>query len=214
MSIIIIIICERLQGVRGGRPSPRCQCSFGALVSNYTVSEIRCVLRSFLCNISLLKRPIPFTFSPLADSSSLVNDVRQELSTFQPSGNFRPLQWQSYKLRFFTCRSIKSNFSHHAINGINVHCWTVDLSCLFPLRNGRIWMNPCQLHLIQWYYTLVTRCNAVVQNIYNVLFTPKKTEHDVKIVKIVNVFKKIRTIAILMRKDVQNPGKLVWRCYD
>ena len=39
---------------------------------------------------------------------------------------------------------------------------------------------------------------------------PKKTEHDVKIVKIVNVFKKIRTIAILMRKDVPNPGKLVW----
>ncbi len=43
-----------------------------------------------------------------------------------------------------------------------------------------------------------------------VLFTPKKTEHDVKIVKIVNIFKKIRNIAILMRKDVPNPGKLVW----
>ena len=46
--------------------------------------------------------------------------------------------------------------------------------------------------------------------IVKVLFTPKKTEHDVKIVKIVNVFKKIRTKAILMRKDVPNPGKLVW----
>ena len=45
---------------------------------------------------------------------------------------------------------------------------------------------------------------------YYILFTPKKTEHDVKIVKIVNVFKKIRTIAIFMRKDVPNPGKLVW----
>ena len=43
-----------------------------------------------------------------------------------------------------------------------------------------------------------------------VLFTPKKTEHDVKKVKIVKVFKKIRTIAIFMRKDVPNPGKLVW----
>ena len=42
------------------------------------------------------------------------------------------------------------------------------------------------------------------------LFTPKKTEHDVKKVKIVKVFKKIRTIAIFMRKDVPNPGKLVW----
>ena len=45
---------------------------------------------------------------------------------------------------------------------------------------------------------------------YEVLFTPKKTEHDVKKVKIVKVFKKIRTIAIFMRKDVPNPGKLVW----
>ena len=38
----------------------------------------------------------------------------------------------------------------------------------------------------------------------------KKMEHDVKIVKIVNVFKKNQTIAILMRKDMPNPGKLVW----
>ena len=38
----------------------------------------------------------------------------------------------------------------------------------------------------------------------------KKTDHNIKIVKIVKVFKKIRTIAILMRKDVPNPGKLVW----
>ena len=43
-----------------------------------------------------------------------------------------------------------------------------------------------------------------------ILFTPKKTERDVKKVKIVKAFKKIRTIAIFMRKDVPNPGKLVW----
>ena len=43
-----------------------------------------------------------------------------------------------------------------------------------------------------------------------VLLTPKKTEHHLKIIKIVDVFKKIRTIAILMRKDVPNPEKLVW----
>ena len=42
----------------------------------------------------------------------------------------------------------------------------------------------------------------------------KKTEHDVKKVKLVKVFKKIRTIAIFMRKDVPNPGKLVWWPYD
>ena len=47
-----------------------------------------------------------------------------------------------------------------------------------------------------------------------VLFTPKKTEHNVKIVKIVNVFKKIWTITILIRKDVPTPGKLVWGPYD
>ena len=50
----------------------------------------------------------------------------------------------------------------------------------------------------------------IVLKCTNLLFMPKKMEHDVKIVKIVNVFKKIRTIAILMRKDVPNPGKLVW----
>ncbi len=38
----------------------------------------------------------------------------------------------------------------------------------------------------------------------------KKTDHDIKKVKIVKVFKEIRTIAILMRKDVRNPRKLVW----
>ena len=43
-----------------------------------------------------------------------------------------------------------------------------------------------------------------------VLLAPKKTDNDVEIVKIVNVFKKIRTIAILMRKDVPNQEKLVW----
>ena len=37
-----------------------------------------------------------------------------------------------------------------------------------------------------------------------------KTEHDIKIVKIKKVFKEIWTIAILMHKDVQNSGKLVW----
>ena len=42
----------------------------------------------------------------------------------------------------------------------------------------------------------------------------KKTDNDVEIVKIINVFKKIWTIAILMRKDVPNPGKLVWGPYD
>ena len=47
-----------------------------------------------------------------------------------------------------------------------------------------------------------------------VLLAPKKTDNDVEIVKIVNVFKKIWTIAILMRKDVPNPGKLVWGPYD
>ena len=48
----------------------------------------------------------------------------------------------------------------------------------------------------------------------DILFTPKKTEHDVEIVRIVNIFNRIRTIASLMRKDVPNPGKLVWGPYD
>ena len=46
------------------------------------------------------------------------------------------------------------------------------------------------------------------------LLALKKTDNDVEIVKIINVFKKIWTIAILMRKDVPNPGKLVWGPYD
>ena len=46
------------------------------------------------------------------------------------------------------------------------------------------------------------------------LLTPKKTEHHIEIIKIVNVFKKIWTIVILMRKDVPNPEKLVWGPYD
>ena len=47
-----------------------------------------------------------------------------------------------------------------------------------------------------------------------VLLAPKKTDNDVEIVKIVNVFKKIWKKAILMRKDVPNPEKLVWGPYD
>ena len=47
-----------------------------------------------------------------------------------------------------------------------------------------------------------------------VLFAQKKTDNDVEIVKIVNIFFKIWTIAILMHKDVPNPGKLVWGPYD
>ena len=47
-----------------------------------------------------------------------------------------------------------------------------------------------------------------------ILLAPKKTDNDVEIVKIVNVFKKNWTIAILMRKDVPNPEKLVWGPYD
>ena len=46
------------------------------------------------------------------------------------------------------------------------------------------------------------------------LLALKKTDNDVEIVKIINVFKKIWTIAILMRKDVPNPGKLVWGPYE
>ena len=42
----------------------------------------------------------------------------------------------------------------------------------------------------------------------------KKTDNDVEIVKIVNVFKENWTKAILMRKDVPNPGKLVQGPYD
>ena len=42
----------------------------------------------------------------------------------------------------------------------------------------------------------------------------KKRSTVFRIVKIVEVFKTIWTIAILMREDVQNPGKLVWRRYD
>ena len=52
--------------------------------------------------------------------------------------------------------------------------------------------------------------HSICLSILHLLFTPKKTEHDIKIVKIVNVFKEIRTITILMRKDVRNSGKLVW----
>ena len=50
--------------------------------------------------------------------------------------------------------------------------------------------------------------------LFLVLLAPKKTDNDVEIVKIVNVFKRIWTITILMRKDVPNPGKLVWGLYD
>ena len=46
------------------------------------------------------------------------------------------------------------------------------------------------------------------------LLALKKMDKDVEIVKIINVFKKIWTIAILMRKDVPSPGKLVWGPYD
>ena len=50
------------------------------------------------------------------------------------------------------------------------------------------------------------KCNCTIaKNL--LLLAPKKTDNDVEIVKIVNVFKKIWTIAILMRKDVPNPGK-------
>ena len=47
-----------------------------------------------------------------------------------------------------------------------------------------------------------------------ILLAPKKTDNDVEIVKIVNVFKKIWAIAIWMRKDVPNPVKLVWGPYN
>ena len=56
----------------------------------------------------------------------------------------------------------------------------------------------------------MTHPHTMIQLI-EILLTPKKTDHDIKIVK---VFKEIRTIAILMRKDARNPGKLVWRRYD
>ena len=46
------------------------------------------------------------------------------------------------------------------------------------------------------------------------LLALKKTDKNVEIVKIINVFKKNWTIAILMRKDVPNPGKLVWGPYN
>ena len=42
----------------------------------------------------------------------------------------------------------------------------------------------------------------------------KKRSTVFKIVKIVEVFETIWKIAILMREDVQNPEKLVWRRYD
>ena len=67
---------------------------------------------------------------------------------------------------------------------------------------GYPWGPPPQFSIItpyQWFYYLRQK---------------KKTDNDVEIVKIVNVFKKIWTIAILMRKDVPNPEKLVWGPYD
>ena len=49
----------------------------------------------------------------------------------------------------------------------------------------------------------------------SILLAPKKkTDNDVEIVKIVDVSKKILTIAILMHKDVPNPGKLVLGPYN
>ncbi len=64
--------------------------------------------------------------------------------------------------------------------------------------------------------------HAVIRDPLSSTIYAKKNEHDVKIVnvfkrivkivkivKIVNVFKRIRTIAILMRKDMPNLGKLV-----
>ena len=65
--------------------------------------------------------------------------------------------------------------------------------------------NFCILHPILIRFGLVKS---------NILLAPKKTDNYVEIVKIVNVFKKVWTKAILMRKDVPNPGKLVWGPYD
>ena len=45
-------------------------------------------------------------------------------------------------------------------------------------------------------------------------YAKKKRNTVFRIVKIVDVFKKYRTIAVLMREDVRNLGKLVWRPYD
>ena len=43
----------------------------------------------------------------------------------------------------------------------------------------------------------------------SILLTPKKTDNNVKIVKIVNGLKRIQTIPFLMRNELQNPKKLL-----
>ena len=68
-------------------------------------------------------------------------------------------------------------------------------------------MNVFQHFQFRFMDAVTTKVVGILRRVREVLFTPKKTEHGVKIV---NVFKKIRTIVILMRKDMPNPGKLVW----
>ena len=63
------------------------------------------------------------------------------------------------------------------------------------------------------FYQLVSSWK-VLYNIYHTIPLAPKKSTVFKIVKIVGVFKTIRTIAILMCKDVQIPGKSVWKRYD